>query len=305
MTPADGLIVVNKEAGWTSFDVVAKLRRILGTRKVGHTGTLDPMATGVLPVVYGRGTRLAELLSEHDKTYRCTCHLGISTDTQDMTGEVLASCEVKVSEEELREALMSFQGEYDQVPPMYSALKVGGRRLYELAREGVSVEREARRVTLTDIRLLSYESPLAVFEVSCSKGTYIRTLCHDLGEKLGCGAAMESLTRSRSGDFSLEQAHTIAEIEGKAQEGGLGEWILGLDDLLSCYPRIVLRPEDDRLLANGNRIPGGGYPMALDPEEGREDGLVRMCLSTGELMGLYAYRVRDGVYLPVKMLLQG
>ena len=298
--PQDGLIVVEKEAGWTSFDVVARLRRILGTKKVGHTGTLDPDATGVLPVVFGRATRLAELLSEHDKTYRCICRLGINTDTQDLSGEVLSEQEVSCSEQEVRDALDSFLGEYDQVPPMYSALKVGGKRLYELAREGVTVDREPRRVVFHEIHLISYKAPRVTFEVCCSKGTYIRTLCYDLGEKLGCGAAMEGLVRIRSGEFTLAMAHTIGQIEERAGEDRCQEWIFSLDELLKDHPRIVLEPEHDRLLRNGNRIPGGAYPL---PHGVEENDLVRMCLSSGELLGLYTYRIRDGVYLPVKMLL--
>ncbi len=293
--PADGLVIIDKEAGWTSFDVVARLRRILGTRRVGHTGTLDPAATGVLPVLYGRGTRLAELLMEHDKEYLVRCRLGVTTDTQDMTGTVLERREVSCSPGEVRAAALSFLGEQLQLPPMYSALKVGGKRLYELARAGEEVKREPRPVTCYAIEVKEVSLPLAELRVHCSRGTYIRTLCHDLGERLGCGAAMESLRRSRSGDFSLQEAHTLQEVALAGEEGRLGEWIWSLDRLLSAYPRLEVKPEHERLLRNGNRIPGEDYGA---PEGER----VRMCLPGGELIGLYGYREREKEYYPVRML---
>ena len=297
MAKKDGLVVIYKEAGWTSFDVVAKMRRILGTRRVGHTGTLDPAATGVLPVVFGRGTALAELLSEHDKTYQVVCRLGIVTDTQDMTGTVLETHPVQVSQTKILEAAGSFLGERLQVPPMYSALKVDGKKLYELAREGTYVERKPRPVTFHEIKVLSVELPRITLEVSCSKGTYIRTFCDDLGRKLGCGGCMESLLRTRSGTFTLGQAVTVGEAMELAEEGRLDEVILGLDQLLSQYPRYVCSPQEDKYVLNGNKLRTLGEPVH------GEEGLVRMCSSNGELVGLYRFLEVERVYAPVKMLL--
>ena len=204
-----GIINVYKEKGWTSHDVVAKLRRILQQKKIGHTGTLDPEAEGVLPVCLGAGTKLCDLLTDTGKTYRAVLLLGCTTDTQDTTGTVLSSRQVTCSQEEAREAVLSFQGSYDQIPPMYSALKVQGKKLYELARAGVEVERKPRAVTIHEIRIEQMDLPEIVFTVSCSKGTYIRTLCHDIGEKLGCGGAMKALQRIRAGGFRIEESKTL------------------------------------------------------------------------------------------------
>ena len=191
MADFQGIIVIHKEKGFTSHDVVAKLRGILHMKKIGHTGTLDPDATGVLPVALGKGTKLVDLLTDKEKTYEAVLHLGIDTDTQDMSGTVLEERPVNVTEEEVRKVLKSFVGEQLQVPPMYSALKVNGKKLYELAREGKTVERKARPVCFYEIEPLEFHLPLAKIRVTCSKGTYIRTLCHDIGEKLGCGGCME------------------------------------------------------------------------------------------------------------------
>ena len=197
MADFQGIIVIHKEKGFTSHDVVAKLRGILHMKKIGHTGTLDPDATGVLPVALGKGTKLVDLLTDKEKTYEAVLHLGIDTDTQDMSGTVLEERPVNVTEEEVRKVLKSFVGEQLQVPPMYSALKVNGKKLYELAREGKTVERKARPVCFYEIEPLEFHLPLVKIRVTCSKGTYIRTLCHDIGEKLGCGGCMEELLRSR------------------------------------------------------------------------------------------------------------
>ena len=201
MADFQGIIVIHKEKGFTSHDVVAKLRGILHMKKIGHTGTLDPDATGVLPVALGKGTKLVDLLTDKEKTYEAVLHLGIDTDTQDMSGTVLEERPVNVTEEEVRKVLKSFVGEQLQVPPMYSALKVNGKKLYELAREGKTVERKARPVCFYEIEPLEFHLPLVKIRVTCSKGTYIRTLCHDIGEKLGCGGCMEELLRSRVGRY--------------------------------------------------------------------------------------------------------
>ena len=197
-----GIINVYKEKGYTSHDVVARLRKILGQKKIGHTGTLDPDAEGVLPVCLGKATKVCDLLADQDKTYQAILLLGQSTDTQDVSGEVLKNAEVTSSIKEVYEAVQAFQGEYAQVPPMYSALKVNGKKLYELAREGKTVERKARQVHIHEIKIHEIVLPRVSMTVSCSKGTYIRTLCHDIGEKLGCGGCMEQLLRTQVGPFT-------------------------------------------------------------------------------------------------------
>lgn len=219
----NGMIVIHKETGFTSHDVVAKMRGICKQKKIGHTGTLDPQATGVLPVCLGSGTKLCDMLTDKDKEYVAELRLGVETDTQDMTGQILRESSVTVSEEEVREAVLHFQGDYDQVPPMYSALKVGGKKLYELARAGKEVERKARRVQILDIEILEMHLPVVKMRVACSKGTYIRTLCADIGERLGCGGAMQSLQRIRVGSFTLDGAVTLAELEKLRDENRLEE----------------------------------------------------------------------------------
>lgn len=206
----NGIINVYKEKGYTSFDVVARMRGICGQKKIGHTGTLDPDAEGVLPVCLGKATKVCDMLTDSDKVYRAVMQLGIETDTQDLTGTVLSACEVPVlTETEIRDVIRTFQGEIMQVPPMYSALKVNGKKLCDLARAGVTVERKARPVTIYEIRIERVELPEIELTVSCSKGTYIRTLCHDIGQKFGCGAAMKSLLRLQAAGFVLDEAHTL------------------------------------------------------------------------------------------------
>lgn len=222
----DGVINIYKEAGWTSFDVVARMRGILKMKKIGHTGTLDPAATGVLPVCIGKGTRKVESFMADDKVYRAVMLLGVTTDSQDMTGEILTEDRVDVTEDEVREAVMSFVGGYDQLPPMYSAKKVGGKKLVDLARKGVEVERKPRFVNIMEIGIEKMELPRVVMTVTCSKGTYIRTLCHDIGQKLGCGAAMESLIRTRVGRFRIEDAITIDGLQKMADEDRLEEVVI-------------------------------------------------------------------------------
>ena len=291
----DGILVIRKEKGYTSHDVVAKLRGILHMKKIGHTGTLDPAAEGVLPVALGRGTRLVELLTEKEKTYEAVLRLGVSTDTQDMTGTILSEKPVTVTEEEVRETVASFVGEQMQVPPMYSALKVGGKKLYELAREGKTIERKPRPVVFYEIRILDMDLPLVRISVTCSKGTYIRTLCHDIGEKLGCGAAMESLLRTKVGRFTLDDAITLAQTEEAVQEGTIEGKILGIEEILAEYPRVCCTKEGDRLLANGNPL----VQALVDAQE--KNGWIRMCSSEGSFAGVYQWDEKRNRYFPVKM----
>lgn len=293
----DGIIVIKKEKGFTSHDVVAKLRGILHMRKIGHTGTLDPEAEGVLPVALGKGTRLVEFLTEKEKTYEAVLRLGVVTDTQDMTGTVLQTKTVSVTEEEVHKAAASFLGKQMQIPPMYSALKVGGKKLYELAREGKEVERTPRPVCFYEIEVLDIQLPLVRMRVSCSKGTYIRTLCHDLGEKLQCGGAMESLLRTKSGDFTLEQSLTLAQIEDAMWDGTIEEHIIPVEEVLAAYPRICVTPAGDRLLANGNPLHEG-----LVSGNSR-DKWVRMCTSEGAFVGIYQWKQNREQYFPVKMFI--
>ena len=291
----NGIIPIYKEKGFTSFDVVAKLRGILHMKKIGHTGTLDPEAEGVLPVALGKGTKLVDMLTDKDKTYEAVLHLGITTDTQDMTGSVLSEKEVNVTEEEACAAVKSFVGEQMQIPPMYSALKVGGRKLYELAREGQVVERKQRPVCFHEIEILEVNFPLIRFSVTCSKGTYIRTLCHDIGEKLGCGGCMESLLRTRVGSFTLSECMTLSQVEAAMADGTIPDKICSVEEALKEYPRLVCTPGGDRLLLNGNPI-----PETLLKCQNKE-GWVRMCASSGAFAGIFMWDAKKERYYPVKM----
>ena len=252
----DGIINVYKEKGFTSHDVVAKLRGILRMKKIGHTGTLDPAAEGVLPVCLGKGTRLCDMLTDKTKTYRAVLLLGQETDTQDTTGVVQAEYPVHVTEEEVRKAIVSFLGDYMQIPPMYSALKVNGKKLYELARQGKEVERQARPVQILDIQIESIDLPRATFFVTCSKGTYIRTLCYDIGRKLGCGGCMESLLRTRVDRFELKDSLTLSQIEKLRDEGRVEEAVVPVEGVFLKLPALVTKPGDgDKLVHNGNPFP--------------------------------------------------
>ena len=254
----NGLLNIHKEAGWTSNDVVQKLRGIFGQRKIGHTGTLDPDATGVLVVCLGSATKLVELLTDHDKEYIAVCRLGITTDTQDTSGQILETADVSVTEEELRHVVRGFQGTYDQIPPMYSAIKVDGKRLYELARAGKEVERKARSVTIHALSVpdASHLQTEHVFtmEVRCSKGTYIRTLCHDIGQALGCGAAMAHLTRTAVAGFRLEDAYTMDDLQMLRDRKRLDESVLPVDRVFRDLDKLVITDEAGKQAVNGNAI---------------------------------------------------
>ena len=254
----NGVINIYKIKGFTSHDVVAKLRGIMRQKKIGHTGTLDPDATGVLPVCLGSATKLCDMLTDKEKEYIAKVQLGVTTDTQDMTGTVLSEKQVNVTEKMVTEALQSFVGNYEQVPPMYSALKVNGKKLYELAREGKEVERKARPVTIHYIEILEMALPQFTMKVGCSKGTYIRTLCHDLGEKLGCGAAMAALERTKSGQFTVDTAVSLAELEemlnqeGSHREEVIRSMVIPVDRMFLEYQELRLLPQWEKLVQNGN-----------------------------------------------------
>lgn len=296
----DGILNICKEPGFTSHDVVAKLRGILHQKKIGHTGTLDPDARGVLPVCLGKGTKLCSMLTDEGKEYETVLLLGRTTDTQDISGTVLREDDAKASlltEEQVRGCIGSFVGVYDQIPPMYSALKVNGRKLYELAREGKEVKREPRRVCFHEIEILSIALPRVKLRVSCSKGTYIRTLCHDIGEKLGCGGCMEELLRTRVGQFCLADALTLSEVEVLAREGRIAERIVSIEEMFARLPAVFCVPEADKLLANGNPV----LISQTDAKEMKDNAQVRMYDSTGRFIGIFAAESINKRLKPVKM----
>ena len=251
-----GVINIYKEQGYTSHDVVAKLRGILKQKKIGHTGTLDPAAEGVLPVCLGRGTRLCDMLTDRSKTYQTVMLLGAVTDTQDTTGTILnenRGMAETLDEEKIRNIAEGFVGPYSQIPPMYSALKVNGKKLYELAREGKEIERKARPVEIFSLTVDRIELPRVTMTVHCSKGTYIRTLCHDIGEKLGCGGCMEYLLRTQVDRFLLKDSLKLSEVEALVREGRIEDAVIPVDQMFSGLPEIVSESGTlDRLLANGN-----------------------------------------------------
>ena len=292
-----GIINVYKEKGFTSFDVVAKLRGILRTKKIGHTGTLDPDAEGVLPVCIGRATKVCDILTDKDKVYEAVVLLGVETDTQDTSGEILKELPVTVSEECVKEAILSFVGDYAQVPPMYSALKVNGKKLYELAREGKTVERKARNVQIFSIEILEMNLPRVRMSVHCSKGTYIRTLCHDIGAMLGCGGCMEKLLRTKVGVFELQDTLKLAEIDALAKAGAVEEKIISVDELFEDYTKVWTTPEFDVVVHNGNRVKKRMLQEKLPANTER----LRVYDSKSEFIGIYEFSKERGDFKPVKM----
>ncbi len=294
----DGIINVYKESGFTSHDVVAKLRGILRQKKIGHTGTLDPEAQGVLPVCLGKATRVCELLAGHDKQYRAALLLGVVTDTQDMAGRVLREMPVTCDEEEVRRCIAAFTGPQQQVPPMYSALKVNGQKLYDLARQGIEVERRPRTIVIEEIRIEEIRLPEVTMTVTCSKGTYIRTLCHDIGAALGCGGCMKSLLRTRVGPFAVEDSVTLDEIVRRRDEGRLQELILPVDSLFAQVPRVTLDGAAERLVRNGNPLPRQEIAGRLEAAE-----RIRVYGADGQFLALYGWNEQKQSYRAVKMFL--
>ena len=243
----NGIILVDKPADWTSHDVVAKLRGILHERRVGHSGTLDPMATGLLTVFVGRATRAVQFAETYNKRYVASLRCGYSTDTQDTSGRVTAQTGISPTEAELTDVLPEFTGEISQIPPMYSAIKVSGKKLYELARKGETVERKPRTVNISELSLVGHDGDDFVLSVSCSKGTYIRTLCNDIGERLGCRACMSALRRTNAGPFDVRDAHTLSEIAEDPER-----YIIPVDSLFSEHPAIELSAAQTAKLKYGN-----------------------------------------------------
>ena len=279
-----GILIVDKPMDWTSFDVVAKLRGVLGTRKLGHSGTLDPMATGVLPVFVGRGTRGVEFFEHAEKTYETELLLGVATDTEDTTGTVRARREVSVTQEQLTEVLERFRGEIMQIPPMYSALKVNGQKLCDLARKGRQVERQPRPVTIHELTLLSREGDTLHLRVRCSKGTYIRTLCADIGEALGCGGCMQALRRTQAGEYTIAEAVPLQQLLEAAEPE---TYLRDVDTMFRGYPGVKLTVNQEKRCRNGNAfsvsLPGGTY---------------RAYSQSGEFLMLA--KVEDGVMSTIK-----
>ncbi len=272
----NGILCMNKPEGFTSFDVVAKMRGITGVRKMGHAGTLDPMATGVLPLLLGRATKACDLLPDETKRYTAGFRFGLSTDTQDITGKVLSSSEEPVTKEALLSALPAFRGELQQLPPMYSAVQVNGRRLYDLARQGREVEREPRTIRIDGLSLLEYEaeSRTGVLDIRCSKGTYVRTLIHDLGRRLGAGGVLTSLVRTESSGFSLEDCITIEEAARLSESDVLQEKLIPIEAVFRGCPGVALNAVQKRMFLNGVRLdlnrvryrPGEGLYAVYGPE---------------------------------------
>lgn len=299
----NGIMNIYKEAGYTSHDVVAKLRGIVGQKKIGHTGTLDPDAVGVLPVCFGSATKLCDMMTDKSKEYEALMRLGVTTDTQDMSGTILTESAVHVNGSEVRDAVMGFVGGYEQIPPMYSALKVNGKKLYELAREGREIERQPRHVDITFIRITGMDLPEVRFEVGCSKGTYIRTLCADIGDKLGCGAVMADLKRTRVGNFRIEDSIRLSKVEELMWQGTYEDYIIHPDSMFMEYEGAAVKPEAERALLNGNKL----YPQQLDPDSPvffADGDRIRVYNGRREFRAVYTYVKSEGVFKPFKMFLE-
>lgn len=284
----DGIVIVDKPQGWTSQDVTARLRRVFGTRRIGHGGTLDPMATGVLPVFVGRATRGVEFFEHAEKTYETVLRFGITTDTEDMTGTVLTEEKASFTEEQLQETLAAFRGEILQIPPMYSALKVNGQKLCDLARKGKTVERQPRPITVHELTLVERGENTLRLRVRCSKGTYIRTLCKDIGEKLGCGGCMESLRRVAAGEYTIDEAvplQTLLDTEEPEK------YLRGVDTMFRNYPAVTLTANQETRCRNGN-----AFSVSLAP------GTYRAYSQGGEFLMLA--KVDSGVMSTIKSFFQ-
>ena len=280
----DGIVIVDKPRDWTSQDVTARLRRVFGTRRIGHGGTLDPMATGVLPVFVGRATRGVEFFEHAEKTYETVLRLGLTTDTEDITGTVLSERPVSVTAQQVEQALEAFRGEIMQVPPMYSALKVNGQKLCDLARKGKVVQRQPRPITIHELTLLEQGENTLRLRVCCSKGTYIRTLCKDIGEKLGCGGCMQQLRRVSAGEYTIEEAVPLQELLDTAEPD---TYLRGVDTMFRNYPAVTLTANQETRCRNGN-----AFSVKL------AEGTYRAYSRTGEFLMLA--KVENGVMSTIK-----
>ncbi len=311
----NGLINVYKEPGFTSMDAVAVLRGILKQKKIGHTGTLDPAAEGVLMVCLGNATKLCTFLEDKDKEYECRMLLGTETDTEDTTGTVLRKTDVECSEEEIADAINSFIGDIKQIPPMYSALKKDGKKLYELAREGKVIEREARDIKIYGIDIKEINIPYVTFTVHCSKGTYIRSLCRDIGEKLGCGGCMDHLKRTAVSFFEEKDSLKLSEIEALAKEGKIDEFILPTSDVFSDLKSLYVKEESTKIIANGNPLLWSNVEKIVDTKNLRVSNIEDIKENNGEFemfkvytsenyfMAVYRYDAENDIFKCEKMFL--
>ena len=288
----DGIIIIDKPQGWTSQDVTARLRRVFGSRRIGHGGTLDPLATGVLPVFVGRATRAVEFFEHAEKIYETLLRPGVVTDPEDITGTVLQTCEVSLTQSQVEQVLQRFRGEILQVPPMYSALKVNGQKLYDLARQGKEVPRKPRPVTIHELTLLGMDQEGIRLRVHCSKGTYIRTLCKDIGLALGCGGCMAQLRRVQAGEYSLKDAVALEELLAQSTQGrDVGSLLKPVDSMFAGHPALTLSPKQEKCVRNGASF---SCP--------REPGTYRVYSPQGEFLALYA--CKDGVMSTIKSFFQ-
>lgn len=252
----NGILCINKPQDFTSFDVVAKLRGILGMKRLGHAGTLDPMATGVLPVFVGTATKACDIMPDNSKSYSAGFRLGQTTDTQDVTGKILTTSNKSISENDINEILPDFTGKIMQLPPMYSAVQVNGKRLYDLARQGIEVERQPREIEVESINLISYDAETRTGNISiaCGKGTYIRTIIHDIGEKLGCGGIMTSLVRTSASGFTLDDCYTFEDVQKARDENNLESLILPVERVFNSLPKLRLNEHQTRMYKNGVKL---------------------------------------------------
>lgn len=299
----NGIINIYKEKGFTSHDVVAKLRGILKQKKIGHTGTLDPDATGVLPVCLGKATKLCDLLTDKQKSYRAEMLLGRETDTQDIWGNTLQQKDVltlrdSITDEKILDVIHSFEGQYNQIPPMYSAIKINGKRLYELARQGVEVERKPRSIFISSIYNIEINYPYISMDVDCSKGAYIRTLCHDIGQKLGCSACMSSLLRTKSGSFTLDGAYKLSEVEELVNEGVFESKIVPVDAIFAELYKVSVPSALNKYLYNGNSLPMDRLP---DFDKIKLQKKIRIYDENNEFIGIYI--TKDNMLKPEKLFL--
>jgi tRNA pseudouridine55 synthase len=284
----DGIVIIDKPQGWTSQDVTARLRRVFATRRIGHGGTLDPMATGVLPVFVGRGTRGVEFFEHAGKTYETVLRLGLTTDTEDITGTVLTQMPVQLTREDVEAVLPQFRGEIMQVPPMYSALKVNGQKLYDLARKGREVERQPRPITIHELTLLGMEEADVRLRVRCSKGTYIRTLCKDIGAALGCGGCMAALRRTQAGEYDLSRAVSLEQLLEESEKGlDVARYLMPVESMFTNRPALTLTPNQEKCVRNGAKFSTQQTP-----------GTYRVYSADGEFLALC--KSEDGVMSTIK-----
>ena len=298
----NGIININKESGYTSHDVVAKLRGITKQKKIGHTGTLDPDARGVLPICFGKATKVCDLLTNQDKIYVTTLLLGKTSDTQDISGKILSKQDTSfLTKEMVKECIQSFQGESKQIPPMYSAIKFKGKKLYELAREGIEVERKSRKIFIHHINILATDIPRVKIEIKCSKGTYIRTICHDIGEKLGCGGLMEDLLRTEVGQFNLSESITIDEFREVFLAGKLEQVLLKIDSVFMSYPKVYVKRGYEVTAYNGNILTSQMFMSEGELQSEHPIDVTSEVISTEDRVRLYdCFQNFIGIYRVIR-----